>query len=64
MSNNKTIFRIHILSAQICKTVWQDIFAGSNVCDFFPAIHKNKFPQMKVTANIFPAQIYSRVNIL
>ena len=30
----------------------------------FSAIHKNKFPQMKVTANIFPAQIYSRVNIL
>ena len=30
----------------------------------FPAIRKNKFPQIKVTTNIFPAKIYSRVNIL
>ena len=30
--------------------VWHEIFAGSN-----------KFPQMKITANIFPAKIYSRV---
>ena len=30
----------------------------------FPAIRKNKFPQIKITANIFPAKIYSRVNIL
>ena len=30
----------------------------------FPAIHKNKFPQIKITTNIFPAKIYSRVNIL
>ena len=30
----------------------------------FPAIRKNKFPQTKITANIFPAKIYSRVNIL
>ena len=31
---------------------------------FFPAIRKNKFPQIKVTANIFPAKICSRVNAL
>ena len=31
---------------------------------FFPAIGKNKFPQIKITANIFPAKIYSRVSIL
>ena len=30
----------------------------------FSAIRKNKFPQMKITANIFPAKIYSSVNIL
>ena len=30
----------------------------------FPAIRKNKFPQIKITANIFPAKIYSRVNTL
>ena len=30
-------------------------------CDF-QAIHKNKFPRIKIT--IFPAKIYSRVNIL
>ena len=29
----------------------------------FPAIGKNKFPQIKITANIFPQKIYSRVNI-
>ena len=25
----------------------------------FPAIHKNKFPKIKITANIFSAKIYS-----
>ena len=44
-------------------TVWHKIFAGSNFCDF-PAIRKNKFPQIKITANIFPAKIYSGLNIL
>ena len=39
-------------------TVWHEIFA------VFPAIRKNKFAQLKITANIFPAKIYSRVNIL
>ena len=29
----------------------------------FPAIRKNKFPQIKISANIFPAKIYFRVNI-
>ena len=35
-------------------------------CDFcdFQAMRKNQFPQIKITANIFPAKIYSRVNIL
>ena len=27
----------------------------------FPAMLKNKFSQIKITANIFPAKIYSRV---
>ena len=36
-------------------TVWQEIFA------IFPAIPENKFPQIQITANIFPAKIYSRV---
>ena len=31
----------------------------------FPAIRKtNEFPRIKITANIFPAKIYSRVNFL
>ena len=30
----------------------------------FPAIRKNKFPQIRITADIFSAKIYSRVNIL
>ena len=29
-----------------------------------PAIRRNKFPQIKITTNIFPAKIYFRVNIL
>ena len=39
-------------------TVWQEIFA---IFAVFPAIPKNKFPQIQITANIFPAKIYSRV---
>ena len=30
----------------------------------FPAIRKNMFPQIRITANSFPAKIYSRLNIL
>ena len=30
----------------------------------FPAIRKNKFLQIKITANIFHSKIHSRVNIL
>ena len=47
-------------------TVWHKIFAGSNFCFFliFPTISKNKLSQIKTTANIFPAKIYFRVNIL
>ena len=40
-----------------------EIFAGSNFCDFSSDPQK-KFPQMKITENIFPAKIYSKVNIL
>ena len=40
-----------------------EIFAGSDFCDF-SSFRKNKFPQIKTTANIFPANIYSKVNIL
>ena len=29
----------------------------------FPAIGKNKFPQIEITANIFSAKMYSGVNI-
>ena len=42
-------------------TVWHKIFAGSNFRDFSS---ENKLLQIKVTANIFPAKNYSRVNIL
>ena len=41
-------------------TVWHKIFDFS----IFPAIRKNKFPLINITSNIFPAKIYSRVNIL
>ena len=44
-------------------TVWHEIFAGSNFCDF-SSDPKNKFPQINITANTFPAKIYSRVNIV
>ena len=37
---------------------------GGLIFAILPAIHKNKFPEIKITANIFPAKIYSRVNIL
>ena len=37
--------------------------AGSNFCGF-SSVRKNKFPSIKITANIFLAKIYSRVNIL
>ena len=38
--------------------VWHEIFAGSYSCDF------PSDAQIKITANILPAKIYSRVNIL
>ena len=37
---------------------------GGLIFAILPAIHKNKFPQIKITAKFFPAKIYSRVNIL
>ena len=42
-------------------------FVGANFLRFlrfFSAIHKNKFPQIKITTKHFPAKIYSGVNIL
>ena len=39
-------------------------FLRALILAIFPAIRKNKFPQIKITANIFPAKIYFRVNIL
>ena len=30
----------------------------------FPAIRKNRFPQKRNTANLFPSKMYSRANIL
>ena len=47
--------------------MWHEIFAGSySFASFaiFQAIRKNKFPQIKNTANIFPAKIFATVNIL
>ena len=37
--------------------LWVLIFA------IFPVIRNNKFTQIKINVNIFPAKIYSRVNI-
>ena len=34
---------------------------GVLIFAIFPGIHKNKFLQIKITAKIFPAKIYSRV---
>ena len=44
-------------------TVWHEILAGFNFYDF-PAIRKGKFPQIKITGNVFAAKVHSRVNIL
>ena len=46
--------------------VWHEIFAGSNFCDFcgFSSDPQNMFLEIKITANIFPAKFFSRVNIL
>ena len=44
-------------------TAWHEILRVL-IFAIFPAIRKNKFPQIKITANNFPAKIYSRVNIL
>jgi len=59
------------------KVPWHEIFSGSYFSDFaiFPTIRKNNPPppprkktnkqtnKNKITANIFPAQIFSRINI-
>ena len=42
--------------------VWHEIFVGSNFYGF-SSDPQNKFPQIKITANIFPAVIYSRENL-
>ena len=51
------------------KTPYRDYCVARNFCWFyfsasFPAIRKNKLPQIKITATIFLAKIYSRVVIL
>ena len=50
---------------QTLSAMWHEILAGSNFCDFssHPLIN-NKFPQLKITMNIFPTKIYSKENIL
>ena len=60
VSIRHTLLYIYI---QPLLAVWHEIFAGSNFWGF-PAIRKNKFPRITIAANIFPAKIYSRVNIL
>ena len=50
------------------KTPYGDYSMVRNFCWFyfssiFPAICKNRVPQIKITATIFPAKIYSRVII-
>ena len=47
-------------------TVWQKFLQVLIFVFFviFPTISKNKLSQIKITANIFPAKIYFRVNIL
>jgi len=41
--------------------VWQEIFAGSNFCDFCGFFHhpQKKVPAKKIAAKIFSAKIYS-----
>ena len=43
------------------RTVWHGIFAGSNFATF-PAIRKNKFPQIKSTGKFTPEKIFSSLN--
>ena len=47
-------------------TMWQKFLQVLIFVSFviFPTISKNKLSQIKITANIFPAKIYFRVNIL
>ena len=47
-------------------TMWQKFLQVLIFVFFviFPTISKNKLSQIKITANIFPAKIYFRVNIL
>ena len=68
MTDEKTrpLCRVKLLYVQETHescTLWHEIFAGSNFFAIFPAIRKNKFPQIKTIRNIFSEKIYSRVNI-
>ena len=58
---DRYVLLLIILLERRLHTVWHELFVGSNFCDFSS---KNKFPQIKITANIFPAKTYSRVSIL
>ena len=61
------VYKCSCLANEALKdTVWHEILRVLIFCDFcvFSAIHKKKFPQIKITAKHFPAKIYSGVNIL
>ena len=55
-------------SSVLCNSIYSETALNSRKeCNEFailPAIRENKFPQIEITANIFPAKSYSRVNIL
>ena len=46
-----------------CGTIVGTEFLRVLLFAIFPTIRKNKFPQIKIITNIFPAKIYSIVNI-
>ena len=58
-----TVSLLLTFSQCVPNNVWHEIFRVW-IFAIFPAIRKNTFPQIKITGNIFPAKIYSRVNIL
>ena len=52
-------------SSVLCNSIYSETALNSRKeCNEFailPAIRENKFPQIEITANIFPAKSYSRV---
>ena len=53
-------FKLNSITEEPCGTKFLQVL----IFAIFPTIPKNKFPQKLITANIFPAKIYSRVNAL